>query len=62
MSVPNIVYVMEPGESYKLGLATWHAMMEEIGKFGGRLKGIGFEEAYDLGHDLTLIQEAMETR
>ncbi len=58
-SVPNIVYVMEPGESYRNGLATWHSMMEKIGKFSGRLKGVPFDQAFNIGHDLTLIEEAL---
>ncbi len=61
-SVPNIVYVTDPGEGYRKGLKVWLDMMSGIDKFEGRLKGKGFEEAFDLGHDLTLYEEMIEGR
>jgi NitT/TauT family transport system substrate-binding protein len=61
-SVPNIVYLMEPGEAYRKGLETWFGIMEGIGKFQGDLKGKSFDEAFRKGHDLTLIEEVMEGR
>jgi sulfonate transport system substrate-binding protein len=61
-SVPNIVYVMVPGESYRNGLATWHSIMVKLGTFSGRLKDLPFDQAFALGHDLTLIQEVSRDR
>jgi len=61
-SVPNIVYLMDPGEGYREGLRVWHGMMDEIGKFDGRLEDKGWEEAFEMGHDLSLVQEVMEGR
>ena len=61
-SVPNITYLMEPGERYRQGLATWYAMMANLGQFGDRLKGVGFDQAFGLTHDLGLIEEVMENR
>ncbi|MEN8149402.1 MAG: ABC transporter substrate-binding protein [Planctomycetota bacterium] len=61
-SVPNIVYLMEPGEAYRKGLETWFGIMNEVGKFKGAIKGRSFEEAFELCHDLTLINEVIEGR
>jgi NitT/TauT family transport system substrate-binding protein len=57
-SVPNIDYVMDPGEGYRKGLETWFGIMTEVGKFQGSLKGKSWDEAFALVHDLSLVEEA----
>jgi NitT/TauT family transport system substrate-binding protein len=61
-SVPNIVYVTDPGEGYRAGLRTWLEMMAGIDRFENRLEGKSWEEAFDLGHDLSLYREMIEGR
>ncbi len=62
MSVPNIVYLTDPGEGYEAGLKTWLEMMTAIDQFEGRFKGKNWEEAFALGHDLTIMKEVIEGR
>jgi NitT/TauT family transport system substrate-binding protein len=57
MSVPNIVYTVDPGEAYRRGLERWFDMMRELGKFEGVLKGLSNEEAFARVHDLSLLGE-----
>jgi NitT/TauT family transport system substrate-binding protein len=57
-SVPNIVYVMDPGDEYRRGLETWFGIMKDIGKFQKDLKDATWDEAFERVHDLSLIQEA----
>jgi len=59
-SVSNIVYLMEPGDAYRKGLKTWFGIMTKVGKFDGALKGKSFDEAFALGHDLSLMNEVIE--
>jgi len=61
-SVPNIVYLMEPGDGYRKGLETWFGIMAEVGKFQGVLKGRSFDEVFAAAHDLTLINEVIEEK
>jgi sulfonate transport system substrate-binding protein len=62
MSVPNIVYLTDAGEGYRAGLKTWLEMMTAIDQFEDRFKGKNWEEAFALGHDLTLMREVTEGR
>ncbi len=59
MSVPNIVYIVVPGEAYKTGLDRWFEMMNALNKFTGTLEGLSREEAFDRVHDLSIIEEVM---
>jgi NitT/TauT family transport system substrate-binding protein len=55
MSVPNIVYTVDPGEDYRRGLERWFDMMRELGKFEGTLKDRSNAEAFDRVHDLSVF-------
>ena len=59
MSVPNIIYTVTPGEAYKTGLYRWFDMMNTLDKFQGTLKGKSKEDAFEMVHDLTLIEEVL---
>ncbi len=60
MSVPNIVYTTDPGDAYRAGLKTWLESMHAAGQFEGALKDLGWQESFDLVHDLTLHEEALK--
>ena len=59
-SVPNIVYITDPGDEYRAGLKTWLEIMAEVDQFEGRLKGLDWEAAFALGHDVSLYEEMLE--
>jgi NitT/TauT family transport system substrate-binding protein len=62
MSVPNIVYTTDPGETYRAGLRTWLETLPEADRFEGTLAGKSWEECFEATHDLDLYHEMMERR
>lgn len=58
-SVPRIVYTTDPGDDYRTGLRTWLGIMNELDQFEGSLKGVDFDTAFELGHDLSLYEEML---
>ena len=59
MSVPNIVYTTDSGDAYRAGMKTWFEIMQEVGQFEGSLQEATWEESFELGHDLSLYEEAI---
>jgi ABC-type nitrate/sulfonate/bicarbonate transport system substrate-binding protein len=54
-SVPNIVYLTDPGEAYRNGLRRWFGLMVAQKPFTGELKGLDADGVFDRVHDLSLI-------
>jgi len=61
-SVPRILYTTDPGDDYRTGLRTWLGIMNELDQFEGSLKGVDFDTAFELGHDLSLYEEMLQER
>ena len=59
MSVPNIVYLVDPKGPYRKGLEVWHRCMVELDYFQGALKGLDFDRVFARTHDLTLMEEVL---
>ena len=62
MSVPNIAYMREADETYRVGLETWFGMMADLGQFKDRLKDLSYADAFALCHDLSLLEEVVAGR
>ena len=58
MSVPAIVYIAEPTQSYIKGMETWGAIMNDIGKFKGQLANKTPEEINEQLLDFSFINKA----
>ncbi|MEZ4813339.1 MAG: ABC transporter substrate-binding protein [Caldisericia bacterium] len=57
LSIPTVYYNCNDDEVWRGGVATWAAVMNEIGKYTGELKDITDERAVDLCVDFTFLHE-----
>ncbi|MBN2492578.1 MAG: ABC transporter substrate-binding protein [Planctomycetes bacterium] len=55
-SVPNIVYTVDAGDAYRLGMERWFEMMRERDTFQGVLKELSNADAFARVHDLSFLR------
>lgn len=54
-SVPTVTYITTPDTRWRRGMRIWFEMMNELGQFTGRLKGLKLDQMHECVADYSLV-------